>query len=208
MFKHKILVIDDHPIYTFGLSQTLKSIFNEPEIIFAVSIKDAQLKIDSNRDLDWIFLDLTLPDGNGLNIAKYCHSQYRTIPIVVISATENQSLFHQCINLEVNGILSKHANPQAIKACIETIKNNTFYIQPSIKNLIETTDRDLKLKISKRQKEILLLLSEGYSNKEISSILDIAIGTVKRHVSSVMEIFHTDNRTHCAAEARRQGILI
>ena len=61
--------------------------------------------------------------------------------------------------------------------------------------------------ISERQRQTLLLVVKGYSNKEIAESLGISENTVKTHVSSLISLFDTDNRTHCAAEARRLRIV-
>ena len=203
----KILIVDDHPIYSYGLSQILNSIYYQPNILYSTSVKSAQAIIDENLDIDWVFLDLNLPDSNGIVLVNYCHSQNYLCPIIIISASEDPNLFQKCIEAGVNGLMSKNSNSFAIESCLHQVEQQAFYIQPQIESLIETITNSLSPSLSSRQREILLLIGEGYSNKEISKILGIAIGTVKRHVSNVMTLFQTDNRTHCAAEARRQGII-
>lgn len=203
----KILIVDDHPIFSFGLSQVLQSIFYESKILFSSSVKSAQAITDQNLDLDWIFLDLNLTDTNGLALAHYCHSQKYLCPIVIVSASEDASMLTKCIEAGVNGIMSKNANLLAIKSCLNQIRQKSFYIQPNIQSIISSQSIEPSISLSNRQREVLLLISEGYNNKEISNILNIAIGTVKKHVSLVMQLFCADNRTHCAAEAKRQGII-
>jgi len=204
----KILIVDDHPIYSYGLSQILNSIYSQPTIMHASSVKSAQSIIDENLDIDWIFLDLNLPDSNGIALVNYCHSQNYLCPIIIVSASDDPNLFQQCIEAGANGLMSKNSNSFAIEACLQQIEQQSIYIQPQIESLIEHVSESPFPSLSGRQREVLLLIGEGYSNKEISKILDIAIGTVKRHVSNIMTLFQTDNRTHCAAEARRQGVIV
>ncbi|MFT7108627.1 MAG: DNA-binding NarL/FixJ family response regulator [Psychrobacter glaciei] len=207
MKKIKILIVDDHPIFSFGLGQILQSIFFEPNILYCSSVISAQAITDENLDLDWIFLDLNLTDTNGIALVHYCHSQKYLCPIVIISASDDANILTKCIEDGVNGIMSKNASAITIEFCLNQIRQKSFYIQPSIQTIISSQSSDHLIPLSNRQKEVLLLISEGYTNKEISNILNIAIGTVKKHVSLVMQLFSADNRTHCTAEAKRQGII-
>ncbi len=203
----KILIVDDHPIFSFGLGQIFQSMFCEPKILYCSSVKSAQAITDEHLDLDWIFLDLSLTDTNGIALVHYCQSQKYLCPIIVVSASDDANMLSQCIEAGVNGMMSKNANSLAIEACLSQIRQKSFYIQPNIQSIISSQSIEPSISLSSRQREVLLLISEGYNNKEISNILNIAIGTVKKHVSLVMQLFSADNRTHCAAEAKRQGII-
>lgn len=210
----KILIIDDHPLFLEGLSHVLQSIMPSAEILSALNGADALEVLQQHLDIDWILLDLNLPDYNGLDlIDRFTKNKILANVIIVTSATEPE-IIDQSLKRQVNGFLTKNFDRWVLMECFKKIDEGGVFLTSEhanqLSNYRETLLKEKQLieqLLSSRQKETLILIAKGYSNQEIADNLGIAISTVKTHVSTVISLFEAENRTRCVAEARRLHII-
>ncbi len=210
----KILVIDDHPSFIEGISLLLQSIIPNATIINALNGAEALALANKKPDIDWIFLDINLPDTSGISLIEHFENKKILANIVVMTSENNPDLIDQVLKRHVSGYLTKDFNRKILHECISVIEDGGVFLLPEhtrqLKNFRESLLKEKQLieqSISDRQKQTLLMLVKGYSNKEIAQNLCISESTVKTHVSSLISLFEADNRTHCVAEARRLQIL-
>ncbi len=208
--EDNILIVDDHPVVLSGLQFALENAFAIQNTYTALNAADAIAIVRNNRDIDWIFLDVRLPDTSGLEVLKLLEDLKFTGYIVMLSSESSPSVIDIALKRQACGFISKSFKESDLKACIKTIQDGGVYLSTEDKiNLQNYRASALKEKdhirknLSKRQNQTLQLMANGYSNKEIAASLNISESTVKSHVHALMSLFSADNRTHCVAEARR-----
>lgn len=214
MNKTTILVVDDHPVYLDGFSLMLNDLFSEVDLLLAPNAEKA-IKIASNRiDIDLIYMDYNLPDMNGLAVLNKLNDLMVTAPIIMISGEEDIAVIDQAITLGVSGFVHKGCGKSVFQECLAAIEKGEIFLttdqNASLASHRKTQVKDKKpiiAKLSDRRMEVLLLISEGYSNAEIAQSLEISQSTVKTHVAALMEAFDADNRSHCVAEAKKLNII-
>lgn len=214
MDKNKILVVDDHPLYLEGLSLILADLVDNSELLRAESVKQAVELLAQHPDCDWVFLDLNLPDGNGLEVLDYIQESALFAPVIMLSGLDNIAVVDKCLQRGANGFITKGARREQLEECISVVYRGATYLSYEVESQLKDYRENLLAEreavaanISERQLEVLLLIVEGYSNAEIGSSLNISLSTVKGHIAALMAAFSTTNRTHCAAEARRLNLV-
>ena len=214
MTKTTVLVIDDHPVYLDGFSLILNDLFLDVDLLLASNAKDA-IDIATNRiDIELIYMDYNLPDMNGVELLRVFNDLLVTAPVIMISGNDDISIIHQAITLGSNGFIHKGCAKSVFQECLTTIENGDIFLttelNASLAHYRNTVVKDRKVimeKLSDRRTQVLLLISEGYSNAEIANSLEISQSTVKTHVAALMDIFDADNRSHCVAEAKTYNII-
>lgn len=210
----RILIVDDHPLYISGVAALLQVHFQDATIFQAESAIEAKTVANENSAIDWIFLDYHLPDGNGIELLKYLKRIVTRARFILTSGSDRVELVCNALDEGAHGYLSKSGSPAEVFKCLTRITAGDIYLAPDMQTQVQyyrsTVLEDKKRigkQISKRQREVLLLLSAGYSNSEIASALGISPHTVKDHVSNIMQLLDADNRVHCITEARQFGLI-
>ena len=119
------------------------------------------------------------------------------------------------MDLQINGVLSKAFDRNMFAQCFTSIELGKVYMSQEHADELKyyqqsqlLGERRFDKEISTRQYETLLMISKGFSNKEIAKRMDISESTVKSHVAALMTLFEADNRTHCVSEAQRLSIIL
>ena len=191
MKKPRVLLADDHKIVIEGLKNLLKDEF---EIVGSVEDGRALVEQAASFHPDVIVADISIPQLNGIEAARHIKKKDETIKIVFLTMHPDATYAANAFEAGASGFVVKHsASSELIKAIHEAIKGRT-YVTPLIAgDLIRSYQQggapknSLSKKISPRQREILQLLAEGKTAKEIASILYISTRTVEFHKYKMME---------------------
>lgn len=214
-----ILVLDDHQLFVDGLSHILSKLDPEASITEASSVSQATEILESNRDFDLVLLDLNMPEMNGLSLLQRLHEQSVRLPLVVISAEESVQQIQSAMALGALGFIPKSHSSQQMLSALEGILDGNVYLPPAIQQQMDyqktmrpptaaRTNPPLKESgISRRQYEVLQLLAQGYSNKQIASTLFLTEHTVKVHISALFKRLKVRNRTECVQTATAMGVI-
>jgi len=212
--ESKILIVDDHPSFVEGVSLLLQSIIPNTKPLVAHNAIDALALAKQHPDLDWVFLDINMPDMSGIELVERFNKNKLLANIVVMTSENSPVIIDQALKKNVSGFLTKDFDRKTLSDSITAIEKGIVFLIPEharqLKNYRESLLLEKQLieeNISERQRQTLLLVAEGYSNQEIASNLGITESTVKTHVSSLIALFEADNRTHCVAEARRLHVV-
>jgi DNA-binding NarL/FixJ family response regulator len=210
---YSALIIDDHPAFAEGISYIISTCYSHTKIRRAESAKSARCMLGNTQELDAIFLDYQLPDQNGLQLLHDIKALKVRAPVIMISENADITLTERALCQGAMAYLTKSSTPQQYHECLDSIRNGRQYLPSDIRrelrhyrNTIHQCEDKIQHQLSKRQLEILLLISKGYSNIEIGKALNISKNTVKSHVSVLMEVLNTRNRIECVDEARRLKI--
>jgi DNA-binding NarL/FixJ family response regulator len=207
----KILSLDDHPIFSQGLKESLSAHNVGFEVTSALSTKQALEYLQANIDFDLLILDLSMPDMNGISFIKSLISRNINIPIVIMSAKEDLVTLSECFKLGVLGFLPKTWTINQLSTALTKIDNGEIVVPEHIanslaimsKNSLENTQSPL----SERQLEILKMVQAGLTNAGISAVLYISEATVKSHLQRVFKILGAKNRMDSVRKAEYLKIL-
>ena len=198
------LVIDDHPLYRGALVNLASSIFGESAVAEATTAEAALRRAESIDSLRLVLLDFRLPGLNGAEAVLAFRRRFPATAIVVVSASEDRREREAAIRAGADAFLSKACSMEVLLAAIQTVLSGG---KPDAKlSLGGVTPIHTSADLSARQLEVLGLLCEGLSNKEISLRLNLAVITVKMHVSAVFRALGVLNRTQAVLAARRLGL--
>jgi DNA-binding NarL/FixJ family response regulator len=211
MKKPRVLLADDHQIVLEGLKNLLGGEF---EVVG--SVQDGRALVDQAATLrpDVIVADISMPQLNGIEAARQIKKADKNIKIVFLTMHPDATYAANAFEAGASGFVLKHSAPSELITAIHEAMKGRTYVTPLIAgDLIRTyqkegsTEKDLFKKISPRQREILQLLAEGKSAKEIASILDISTRTVEFHKYKMMEQLNIKTSAELLQYAVKHGII-
>jgi two-component system, NarL family, nitrate/nitrite response regulator NarL len=209
----KLLVIDDHPIVLEGLAALLGQLSAEAIVLTAHDAKEGLSLLEDHPDLDIVLLDLVLPGLSGhLAISEFGRKR-PSLPIVVLSSSEDPADVKKALTLGALGYVPKSASQKTLLSAIRLVLNGELYVPPLVIDRPEGENdpRDRTVanaaRLTERQIEVLTLLSQGQSNKTIAARLNLAEKTVKIHISAIFRALNVVNRTQAAAVGRETGLI-
>ena len=209
----KILLLDDHPLFLAGIRDVVANLADEVEIFECTSAAASERVLAEQPDLDYVCVDLELPDRDGLEYIADLDRRRLPVPIVVLSATQAPEIVHRALKSGACGFIAKSSPRDEILAAFAEIDRKGHYVSPELRAPLDAFRAGLRgmasgaVVLTARQREVLQLLAQGANNHEIATRLTISVRTVKWHVSSLLALLDADNRTACVARAREFGML-
>lgn len=187
----RILIVDDHAIVRFGLRQFLAET-EDLRIEAEADTGAAALELVASSDWDLVLLDMSLPDLNGLEVLKRIKRQHPKLPVLIFSMYSEADFAVTALDTGAAGYLNKDSPPHQILTAIRTVVGGTRYLSPSLaeKLLSGVSSSGQKApheSLSRREAEIMLLLSKGVSLTKIGESLCVSVKTVSTYRSRVLE---------------------
>ncbi|MGK0499476.1 MAG: DNA-binding NarL/FixJ family response regulator [Oceanicoccus sp.] len=209
----KILIVDDHHLIRAGLEEQLKRWFSSANVLAADSAKQAIkiLEQQNSSPPDIAMVDLFMPDGDGFEFIRQLCNLYPDIPILVLSASQNPSHIRKSISMGASGYIAKASSSSEMLRAIKRLLAGGSYMPTEVQTNSSTepgvkTLEFVKTQLTARQLEILSLMAEGLSNKEIAEQCNLAYNTVKVHVSAILKALDLNNRIHATILAKNLGL--
>ncbi len=200
----RIIILDDHILFLQGLSTLLKQHIADAKIESYSDIQSAYLAIKQNPDADLLLADIYMPKFQQKTIMELLNDAHLFIPVLLVSATDDLLQIKRSLDLNASGFVHKSSEPTELINAIHSVINEGSYLEKSIAQSLANIKQP---KISKRQKQVLDLLADGLSNKQIGHDLGISEITVKSHVSALFDYFDASNRLDCIRKAERSGLV-
>jgi DNA-binding NarL/FixJ family response regulator len=215
--KIRLLIVDDQELFREGLL-TLLSIQKDFEIVSQASSGEEAILATTKTNPDVILMDLRMSGIGGVEATKRIVQQHPGIKIIVLTTFDEDDLVFNALHAGAIGYLLKDVSPDKLFEAIRTAYRGEYYLLPSItaKVMAEFTRTPRAPKIeadsifenlSRRELEILRMVSTGMSNKEIALSLVIAEGTVKNHLTSIFNKLNTRDRMHAVLIAKDLGLI-
>jgi len=188
----KVIIIDDHRLFTNGLSAILESIGLRVMSTFENG-KKAVLYLQNN-EVDIIFSDINMPEMDGLKLCKRLKRDKVKAKIIILSMYEDPNIIKEAFECGASAYLSKNTEKEEIIKAVEKSLDNIKYVN---KRLLKKKEREeeeeeeedtftLKYKLTLREREVLQLLLDESSNRQIGKALDISTRTVETHRKNIM----------------------
>jgi DNA-binding NarL/FixJ family response regulator len=204
------MVVDDHPLVRESMVSRL-SAMGAREVVEAASIAEARARARVSGPRDLCVLDIGLPDGSGLDLL----SDLRTAGwprLVVLSAADDPYSVRAAFVAGAQGYLLKSASPLVVADGVRKVLDGGVYADPMVASLLAaglrtTPATDGVSDLSGREVEVLRLVADGRSNKEIGETLGLSALTVKSHLARIARKLGTGDRAGMVAVAMRGGII-
>jgi two-component system, NarL family, response regulator DegU len=206
----RILLVEDQTLMRQGLKTILDL---EPGLQVVGEASDGKAGIRQALDLrpDVILMDVQMPGMSGIEaIAAIC-AVWPEARIIILTTFARDEYVFQGVRAGAVGFLLKDAPADSLIQTIRRVHAGEVFIQPEIASRLLReliTPQDLPIEpLSEREREVLVLVAQGHSNREIAERLVLAEGTVKNHVSNILGKLQAENRTQAADIARRHGLV-
>jgi two-component system nitrate/nitrite response regulator NarL len=189
--KIRILVADDHPVVRKGLQSCLARVERLKLVGEAVDGDDAfQKAIQLAPDV--VLMDISMPRRNGLAVTQALRKEAPKIKVLILSVHNNKEYIFRIIQAGAHGYVSKEASPEELLEAIESVHAGETFFSPEIAQaaLTQLVTNGGKTEpfsqLTTREREVLVLIAEGQSNKEIANRLGIGVRTIETHRERIM----------------------
>ena len=196
-----VYVIDDHPLMRDALTMLVQRVRPGLKVVSVAKLNSLEATVERQGTPELICLDLKLPDTLGLSGVHAVKAKFPNVPLVVVTGSEASECEAACLEAGANLFLEKASPPNTI---IEGLR--TFLPSPKEEG-VATGAAPAPTKLSKRQKQLILMLDQGLSNKDIADKLTISEHTVKVHFWRLFRRLGVNSRTQALHFARTNGWL-
>ena len=208
----RILVIDDHPLVIDGIKTMLK---DESYLHIEAAVKTAKdaLAFLTTAPVDVILLDINLPDIDGLKLCELIREKNKTVKILGLTYVNEASIITQLIKRGANGYLLKNMEREELIEAINQVMDGMIYLSKAANDKIlqQLQGHGLSQKnipvLTRREKEILQLLSEGLTSNDIASRLFLSNYTVDTHRKNMLQKFNVHNTQSLLNVVKELGII-
>ncbi len=210
MDKIRIAIVDDHSIFLEGLLSVLKT---EPDLEIVGQGATAEDAMSLAREFlpDIIFLDISMP-GGGLNAAQFIVENYPVVKIIVLTGSEGESHVMTALKTGARAYVLKGVSARELVNILHAVQAGEIYVTPTLAASLladmtsgprgESSGPPME-KLTEREREILGLIAEGISNKEIGLQLHLTEKTVKHYVTNILQKLQVHNRVQAAIMAHK-----
>lgn len=207
--KIRILVADDHPVVRDGLVAMLGT---QPdfEVVGESRTGHEAVEMAETRQPDVIFLDLEMPELDGVDALRKMRGANPNIRVIVFTAFDTDERILSAVQAGAQGYLLKGAPRDEVFQAVRVVHGGGSLLQPIVASkLLRQVSQpdDLTDPLTPREVEVLKLMSQGLQNKEIALQLVISERTVKFHVSSILGKLGAGNRTEAVSLAAQRGLI-
>lgn len=211
----RVLLADDHGIVRRGMKALLE---NESDIEVAGEAADGReaLKLCLSLDPDVAIVDIAMPQLNGIDVTAQALKQLPRLKVIMLSMYADESYVLRALMAGAKGYLLKEATEEDLLPAVRAVAAGKSFFSPAISSvLLEDYVRQLQQRgledsyhlLTDREKEVLQLLAEGRSNKEVAQLLDVGLSTVETHRANLMQKLGLHNTAEIVLYAVRKGII-
>ncbi len=212
--KIKIVLADDHTLVRQGI-ETLLAGKESFEIVGQAGDGYEALELIEEHEPDIAIIDISMPRLNGLETARKLKEKDLGADVIFLSMYDDEGYIRRAIKTGASGYLLKEDAIDELEEAIESVRNGFHYMSPPIlSSLVEMTERGLSAiepdildRLTSREREILQLIAEGNSNKEIAELLSRSVETVRTHRANLMEKLDIHSADEIREFALEEGII-
>lgn len=209
----RVLIADDHAVVRAGLRLLLSQ---EADMELVGEATNGQEAIDKTKQFgpDVLILDLSMPDMDGIHVTNALQNMRHQVKVLILTVHEDEALLKELLKAGASGYVLKHAAEMELMSAIRTVRRGDIYVQPSLlrtllEPVIPTPQSDLSQSevLTTREKDVLTLIVQGYTNREIAEELNISQRTVEGHRANLTAKLNLHSRVDLLRYARSQGLV-
>jgi len=211
----RLLIVDDDPL----VRRSLKMLFDlhDIQVIGEASNGEEAVEATSRLKPTMVLMDVNMPKMDGIKAAKLIKAKHPRVQIIILTVNNQHEKVVQALREGCSAYILKDSPPEKVIEVVESVAEGRYFVDTSIANELlvnlvqggglrqppkESTDL-----LTSREKEVLKLIVNGYSNKEIASKLNITTRTAKAHVSSILMKLNVNDRTQAAVLAVQEKLV-
>ena len=215
MSKIRVLIADDHVIVREGLRALLEA---EPDIEVVGEAKDGEEAVNKTGEVqpDIVLMDITMPVMNGLEATRLIRQHNPDVKVLALTMHEGDEYFFKILEAGASGYFIKGGSSSELIAALRTVWNGNVFLYPTMaKKLLSDylqrvktgTDKESYDGLTSRERQVLKLIAEGYTNQVIADRLVLSPATVQTHRANIMAKLGLHSRTELIKYAIRRGFV-
>lgn len=209
----KTIIVDDHPVVRFGVKQMLGS-SEDIEVVAEMDDVDNLLQVLKDTDADIVLLDLELEHTTGVDALRLVRENAPGTKVIIYTSHDEEDRIVQAAELGVDGYLLKGCGQTELVNAIQSVSAGGIALESTVAgklmnhmNQRSSTAATQTVQFSKREAQVLKLLSSGKTNRDIGETLFISESTVKFHVHAILNKLDASNRTEAVSIAAQLGLV-
>ena len=197
MKKIRVLIVDDHFLVRTGIISLLRDV---PDIEIVGEAENGKIAVEQCKKIvpEVVLMDISMPDMSGIEATKSIKAENPSINILILTMHESEEYFYNTLKQGASGILNKNVGKDELINAIKSVSTGKRYIGNSVSELMIDTlmqkfeeeclsKQKEKVILTKREKDILYYIANGFSNQDIAEKLKISVRTVETHKSNLMQ---------------------
>ena len=208
MVKQRILLVDDHEVVRLGLKSLLERHPQFEVVGEAASAREALEQVESNHP-DVVVMDIRLPGTSGIEACEEITSRFPETRVLMLTSYAEDEMLFSAIRAGASGYILKQIDGEELVRALEAVARGEALLDPAVtqrvfqevRRAVKEEEASAFVHLSQQEKHVLLLVSEGRTNREIAKALFLGEGTVRNYVSSILSKLGVSNRAEAAAYA-------
>jgi DNA-binding NarL/FixJ family response regulator len=201
----RILIVDDHPVLAGGLKTLLTDYKVCSEIDLAASGKECISKLKSAK-YDLILLDINLPDANGITLCETLHKEYPELKILALTGFSEFTCVDKMLKNGASGYILKNAMPEEIIKGVETVMAGEIFLCDEV-DLLMKKKKDTHIFLTRRETDLLRLITEGFTNEEIGEKMFLGTETIKSYRKNLLFKLNAKNTAALVKMALEEKLI-
>jgi DNA-binding NarL/FixJ family response regulator len=204
-----ILMVDDHPVFRFGLRALIEAEADLRIVGEAASGSEA-LELAASQPIDLVLMDIKLPDMNGLEVTRRLRALQPTVHVLIISMLDDSTVF-QALKAGACGYILKGSSGEETLRAMRAVAGGEAIFSPTIAQRLmhyfsAPQPQFTFPELTEREREVLVLLAQGLTNSAIAERLHLSAKTVRNRVSDIFSKLHVSDRAQAIIKARDAGM--
>ncbi|MGI9539501.1 MAG: response regulator [Miltoncostaeaceae bacterium] len=206
--RTSLLLVDDHTIVREGLRRVLTQL-DDVVVVGEASSGEEAVEMVARRRPELILMDVRMPGIGGVGAAQRIAADHPDVHIIMFTAHAEQDLLWEALDAGAEGFVLKDSESSALAAAIRQVLAGDPYVDPRLApDFLRQLSKPRKNNVlSQREREILQMLADGSSNKEVAESLVVSVETVKTHVKHILAKLEAEHRTEAVAIGIRQSLI-
>ncbi|HVM70545.1 MAG TPA: response regulator transcription factor [Anaerolineales bacterium] len=208
MAKQRILLVDDHEVVRLGLKSLLERHPQFEIVGEAASAREALEQVEANHP-DVVVMDIRLPGTSGIEACEEITNHYPETRVLMLTSYAEDEMLFSAIRAGASGYILKQIGGEELVRALEAVARGEALLDPAVtqrvfqevRRAVKEEEASAFMHLSQQEKHVLLLVSEGRTNREIAKALFLGEGTVRNYVSSILSKLGVSNRAEAAAYA-------
>lgn len=208
MTKQRILLVDDHEVVRLGLKSLLER-HSQFDVVGEASTAREAIEMVGNSHPDVVVMDIRLPGTSGIEACEEITGRYPETKVIMLTSYAEDEMLFSAIRAGASGYILKQIGGEDLVRALEAVGRGEAMLDPTVtqrvfqevRRAVKEEEASAFAHLSQQEKHVLLLVSEGKTNREIAKALFLGEGTVRNYVSSILSKLGVNNRAEAAAYA-------
>jgi two-component system nitrate/nitrite response regulator NarL len=202
----RIIIVDDHPIVLEGMENIFRNMAGI-ELVAKASSAMMAISLMRTTPVDIVITDINMPEISGIELCRKISLEFPQVRVIAMSTYQDKAFISEMIRNGASAYLTKSASFEEIELAIRATMNGEMHIQLQGSSYEQLPQIPTQVLLTRREKEVLLLIAEGLTNKEIADKLFVSQSTIDSHRKNLLSKFDVLNAASLIAHAAKSGLL-